>query len=58
MGLPQHLAGAMASAAARRRRTDGRGALTAIGKTFVARLTSDQRGPLVFCSHQRIPKSA
>jgi hypothetical protein len=46
MPLPRQLAGALASAAARRRR-DGRAELTAVGQGFVATLLSDMRGPIL-----------
>jgi hypothetical protein len=48
MPLPRSIVAALASAAARRRRSyDGRIVVTAIGTTWRALLTSDQRGPLL-----------
>jgi hypothetical protein len=49
MPLRPCLVAALASAAARRRhsRARGRGIVTAVGKTFVATLTTDQRGPVL-----------
>jgi hypothetical protein len=41
------LVAALASAAARRRRSYGRSDLTAIGTTWRAALVSDQRGPVL-----------
>jgi hypothetical protein len=47
MALSRQLVGAMASAAARRRRSYGGDVLTAVGKDFTAVLSSSMRGPLV-----------
>jgi hypothetical protein len=48
MGLPRQLAASLASAAARRRRTSvGRNTMTAVGRGFVATLSTDMRGPVV-----------
>jgi hypothetical protein len=46
MPLPSHLAAALASAAARRRRSE-RDIVTAVGTTWKAVLLSNQRGPVV-----------
>jgi hypothetical protein len=45
--LSRSLVAALASAAARRRRSYGRSDVTAIGTTWRALLTSDQRGPVL-----------
>jgi hypothetical protein len=47
MPLRSCLVAAMASAAARRRRSSGRGIVTAVGTTWRAALVSDQRGPIL-----------
>jgi hypothetical protein len=48
MALSRQLVAALAAAAARRRRSyDGRIVVTAVGTTWRALLTSDQRGPVL-----------
>ena len=47
MSLPSSIVAAMASARSRRRRSDGRGIVTAVGRGFTATLLSDMRGPML-----------
>jgi hypothetical protein len=47
MPLPSHLSAALASAAARLRRSKGGNTVSAIGKTWRASLVSDQRGSVL-----------
>jgi hypothetical protein len=47
MGLPRSLAASLASSAARRRRSDGRSNLTAVGTNWQASLVTNQRGPVL-----------